>query len=151
MLNVFTKKSIILICIVILLIAMSGIIYAVRFPLIKQLTVYKLLPRPEAFTELYFDNHRSLPALLSDAPQSFRFVIHNNEYKNFKYIYEVTVIDGNQTRLIDKGVVQLSQNAQKTVNETVITSTISAQQQQVMVRIINKRQFINFWVKKALL
>jgi len=74
----------------------------------------------EPLTELYFENHTSLPAyLFLNKPYNFSFTIHNLEYQEVKYGYSVGVYDENETFLyeIDSGEVYLLNNETKTIYE----------------------------------
>ena len=74
----------------------------------------------EPLTELYFENHTSLPANISvNETSNFSFTIHNLEYQKMRYNYDVSVFDENNTLLfkIDSGNAILENNETKTISE----------------------------------
>lgn len=57
----------------------------------NQLKIWKLVPLPEPLTELYFNNHISLPKVYTKgAKYPFSFTIHNIEYQTVDYRYKIT-------------------------------------------------------------
>ena len=105
--------------------------------------------QPETFTELYFENHTSLPSQPKEGEsQSFSFTIHNLEYKTMVYPYSVTVVASGQARLLDEGKVTLNQNGFKTIKESVVLDDLIGRDE-VIVNLVNKKQQIDFWVGGA--
>ena len=77
----------------------------------------KLIPQPEPFTELYFQNASSLPRSVGAMKQiSFSFVISNVEYTTTTYPYEVyfEYPNGRQVNIVS-GNVTLSSNTSTTI------------------------------------
>ncbi len=62
----------------------------------NQLNDWKLLPRPEKLTELYFTYPNNLPSTyVSNQKQVISFTIHNLEYQKMNYRYQI--IESNQS------------------------------------------------------
>ena len=73
-----------------ILFALSSLAYIERASIYKGLDRLKLIPQPEHFTELYFENHSSLPKQsISGKNVSFSFTIHNLEGATTTYPYSV--------------------------------------------------------------
>jgi len=74
----------------------------------------------EPLTELYIENHTSLPFnVFLGKVYNFSFTTHNLEYQDVEYNYTVNAYDVNNTLLaeIDKGSFVLANNESKTINE----------------------------------
>ncbi len=89
-----------------------GFAVNIAAPAIKaQLNDWKLLPRPERLTELYIKDHQTLPSLYTpDVPQSFQFTIHNLEYRQTNYQYQITAAGSNKTIVLQKNSAKLNHN-----------------------------------------
>lgn len=75
----------------------------------------------EPLTELSFEDHTHLPKhLFLNKPYNFSFTVHNLEYQEMRYIYDVSAFDENNTLLfkIDSGEILLANNDTKTTSET---------------------------------
>lgn len=72
----------------------------------------------EPLTELYFEDHTSLPKhIFLDKPYNFSFTVNNLEYQDMKYNYDVSIEYPNKTYEIDSGEIFLSNNESKTIYE----------------------------------
>jgi hypothetical protein len=74
----------------------------------------------EPLTEVYFENHTALPAyLFLDKPYNYSFTIHNLEYQQMRYIYNISAFDENGSLIENMGYgnVYLYNNESKTVYE----------------------------------
>lgn len=74
----------------------------------------------EPLTEVYFENHTSLPAyLFTDKPYNFSFSVHNLEYQQMRYYYNIDAYDENDSLLynIGEGEFILLNNETKTLSE----------------------------------
>lgn len=74
----------------------------------------------EPLTELYFENHTSLPKIIFlNKPYNFSFTVHNLEYQDMRYDYNVSGFDENGTFVydFDSGEIYLSNNETKTIYE----------------------------------
>ncbi|OGI12750.1 hypothetical protein A3K64_04160 [Candidatus Micrarchaeota archaeon RBG_16_36_9] len=87
----------------------GGIVILIAF-----LTVLAFIPLGiEPLTEVYFENHTTLPAyLFLNRPYNFTFTVHNLEYQEMAYNYTVEVYDENDTFLyeLDSGRIYLVNN-----------------------------------------
>jgi hypothetical protein len=117
--------------------------------IINQMNNWKLLPEPETFTELYFDNHLKLPSTVKiNTLQTFSFTIHNEEYKTVTYPYEVYITGSNGQQLIDLKSVTLDQDHYKTIKET-FSVTKPIKREEVIVKLTSLNQQIDFWIGVA--
>ena len=74
----------------------------------------------EPLTELYFENHTSLPKhIFLDKPYNFSFTVHNLEYQDVEYSYNISAFDVNDTFMfeLDSGSIYLVNNETKTIYE----------------------------------
>lgn len=77
----------------------------------------------EPLTELYIENHTSLPVnVFLEKTYNFSFSVRNLEYQDVEYNYTVNAYDVNNTLLfsIDSGSFVLSNNETNTINENYI-------------------------------
>lgn len=75
----------------------------------------------EPLTELYLENHTSLPKnVYLGKTYNFSFTTNNLEYQDVEYEYTIVALDENKNLLfeIDKGKFQLANNESKTINES---------------------------------
>src|SRR3989344_1552895 len=85
--------------------------------IIAQLHAWRLLPEPETLTEAYFEDHLKLPQkVVKGSSYPFRFTIHNLEYKDTLYAYEVTAIEAANKENIASGSVNLKHDEYKTID-----------------------------------
>ncbi len=74
----------------------------------------------EPLTEVYFENHTSLPKyIFPDKPYNYSFSVHNLEYQDMRYDYNVNAFDedGNLLYRMDSGEIYLANNETKTILE----------------------------------
>ena len=102
--------------------------------------------KPETFTELYFENHLSLPSTVTQNQTiTFKFTVHNLEYKTYTYPYTIYLQVNSKKKEIDNGTFTLNQDGYKTIKETyTITQPIT--RAKVDVDLTNKNQDIFFWI-----
>ena len=102
--------------------------------------------KPETFTELYFENHNNLPKTFERGKKyTFRFTIHNLEYQDMNYSYEINAIEGKEKFFIASGSVRLEQDEAKTIEES-FSSDKNYKRVKIEVRLIEKDQAIDFWM-----
>ena len=73
----------------------------------------------EPLTELYIENHTSLPVnVFLNKNYNFSFTTHNLEYQDVEYNYVINAYDVNNTLLfeIDNGTFTLANDESKTLN-----------------------------------
>lgn len=112
----------------------------------KELESLYLLPRPQTFTELYFEKPESLPSsTTSNQPIRFMFIVHNLEAADYRYIYEVSVI-ANTRQVVDSGNALVKNNQYYARGELFYLAK-SPREQKIVVDILNINQSISFWVQ----
>ncbi|MFA6005263.1 MAG: hypothetical protein WC775_02140 [Patescibacteria group bacterium] len=122
-------------------------LYVKQDAIYEQLKVWKLVPLPETFTELYFEDHLKLPTrIIPEEEQTFKFTVHNLEYTDMEYPYTVkaTGADGYQ-QVLQTGTFVLIHDAYITKK---ITYSIGENHDRVKVEVnlVNKKQTIHFWL-----
>lgn len=110
-----------------------------------------LSPRPETFTELYFEDHLKLPKDVTfNTPYQLKFVVHNLEGYNKNYQYIITVSDATRSSLVadlKKGNVNLSNNESKTISETITIPPFFTGRIKVSVQ-LDTNQEVYYWIEK---
>lgn len=75
----------------------------------------------EPLTELYFENHTKLPKyIFLNKDYNFSFSVHNLEYMDMDYSYNIIAQYNNKTEMWDSGNFLLANNQTKTINQTFI-------------------------------
>ncbi len=112
----------------------------------QELVALDLVPKPEKFTELYFNDNTSLPAsATSNQSIRFAFAIHNLEAADYQYTYDV-VVDAHGTRyIVDRGDVLVKNNQYYVKTEQFKLPNLPGRQE-VIVELTNKQQSIDFWI-----
>lgn len=90
--------------------------------LAKQMDEWRLLPRLERVTELYFTDYRQLPASVSPgAQQTVAFTVHNLEHRKTDYRYKLTAMpeDEQTERQLGAGKFTLNHNDSAKIRKTV--------------------------------
>ncbi len=119
------------------------------YPNIKNAVDLATTVKPETFTELYFENHTSLPSkIINKKNNAFKFTIHNLENKNMLYPYEVYTDTNGDKKTIQQSTIFIKNNGFKTIDEnfTIVDSSASARIK-VIINLINENQHIDFWIK----
>jgi hypothetical protein len=115
-------------------------------PSVKEAVILATTVKLETFTELYFEDHLSLPNEVTLFKENnFKFTIHNLENKDMEYPYEVYIDVNREKQMIDKSSVLIKNNEYKTITE-YFTITVPMQRVKVVVNLINKNQQIHFWM-----
>jgi hypothetical protein len=115
-----------------------GFIVVECVPSVKEALILATTVKPETFTELYFENHLSLPSKIAYYKENdFKFTIHNLENKDMEYPYEVYMDINGEKQMIDKSSILIKNNEYKTITED-FTITIPMQRVKVVVNLINK-------------
>ena len=115
-------------------------------PSVKEAFILATTKKPETFTELYFEDHLSLPNKVTFFKENnFKFTIHNLENKDMIYIYEVYIDVNREKQIIDKNSVLIKNNEYKTITED-FTITVPTQRVKAVVNLISKNQQIHFWM-----
>jgi hypothetical protein len=77
----------------------------------------------EPLTEVYFENHTKLPVFLFlDKPYNYSFTVHNLEYQNMRYVYNIDAYNeaGELLYNMDQGEFTLLNNESKTIEEQFV-------------------------------
>ncbi|HUD11144.1 MAG TPA: hypothetical protein VMS08_01935 [Candidatus Saccharimonadia bacterium] len=115
----------------------SQVVYA-------QLESWKLIPTPQHFTELYFENNQSLPTTIPTKPVAFDFAIGDHDGQLVTYPYEVVITtQSGVTSEVDAGQVALpdGQTASIPVLLTLPKGTTTAE---IYVELPDQKQVIDF-------
>jgi hypothetical protein len=119
-------------------------------PAIMNMITLATTVKAETFTELYFEDHTNLPKDTNlYEEKTFKFTVHNLEYKTMTYPYEVYIDFEGEKQMIDEGSISLKQNQYKTIEESYLL-TYPTQRVKIIVNLINKNQQIDFWIGEAL-
>ena len=123
-----------------------GFIIVECVPSLKEVLILATTVKPETFTELYFENHLSLPDKVTLFKENnFKFTIHNLENKDMEYPYEVYIDVNREKQMIDKSSVLIKNNEYKTISEE-FTITIPIKRVKVAINLISKNQQMHFWM-----
>ena len=123
-----------------------GFLVVEYIPSVKEAVILATTVKPETFTELYFEDHLSLPNKVTLFKENnFKFTIHNLENKDMEYPYEVYIDVNGEKQMIDKSSVLIKNNEYKTITED-FTITVPMQRVKVVVNLISKNQPIHFWM-----
>ena len=115
-------------------------------PSVKEALILATTVKPETFTELYLEDHLSLPNKVTLFKENnFKFTIHNLENKDMEYPYEIYIDVDGEKQMIDKSSVLIKNNEYKTITED-FTITVPTQRVKVVVNLISKNQPIHFWM-----
>lgn len=102
-------------------------------------------PQPENVTELYFEDHLSLPNRI--APHTtypFHFTIHNATDKDQDYQYEMSAqVDGERV-IWDKSSVNIGKGETQTIEEQFATAESVPRQTKITIQLLNTDQHIDF-------
>ena len=125
-----------------------GFIVVECVPSVKEAFILATTKKPETFTELYFEDHLSLPKKVTLFKENnFKFTIHNLENKDMVYIYEVYIDLNREKQMIDKNSVIIKNNEYKTISED-FAITVPTQRVKVVINLIGKNQQIHFWMEE---
>ena len=116
-------------------------------PSIKNAIILATTKKPETFTELYFEDHINLPKTITRWKQySFTFTIHNFEYQDMDYSYEVYLSRDDQKIKLDEGKINLK--ADEFTSVDVNFGPLQNFRSKIVVELTNKNQSIHFWMEE---
>jgi hypothetical protein len=102
--------------------------------------------KPETLTELYFENHASLPKTIErHTNYSFTFTIHNLEYKAMQYPYVVYLEANNKKIVLDEGLVSLKDGGYTSITEEF--GPLKLVRMKITVELAGRNQPISFWME----
>ena len=117
-------------------------------PSVKEALILATTVKPETFTELYFEDHPSLPnKIVLYEKNSFEFTINNLENKDMDYSYEVYIDMNGEKQVIDASSVLIKSDEYKTIT-VEYTITTPVQRVKVIVNLVGKNQQIHFWMEE---
>jgi hypothetical protein len=120
---------------------------ASNVPSIRNAVILATTVKPEAFTELYFEDHSNLPKTIEKYKEySFSFTIHNLEHKEVEYLYIVYLQRDSEKTILDSGRLNLQNDEYK--SQQVDFGPLENLRAQIVVEITNKNQQIDFWMEK---
>ena len=147
LLRMLKKYSYISVLVIVLVLVFTAFIN--KKIIVTQLNDWQLLPQPERFTELYFEDHLNLPqSVIAGEEMEFKVIVHNLEYRRFEYDYEVTVDKPKTATRVNTDNFSLDHDKYKIISMRfpleLDESTTSAKTK-VEVKLLNKNQSIHFW------
>jgi hypothetical protein len=117
-------------------------------PSVKETFILATTKIPETFTELYFEDHLTLPKEITLFKENnFAFTIHNIENRDMQYPYEVYIEVNGERQLIANGSVLIKNDEYMTIAQSFIITT-PMQRVKIVVNLIDKNQQINFWMEE---
>jgi hypothetical protein len=134
--------------------AVLAVVFVASLAVINQSAIYnqlndwKLLPQPEGTTELYFNEHLSLPNKYTPGDKyNVSFTVHSVEYKSQTYTYEIIQKDdtNNSTHVLNKGNFSLENNQYES-RLAPITYVESGERSSIIINLLNKNQTILYHV-----
>ena len=123
------------------------VLYQHKDAMYGQLDRWRLMPRGEHFTELYFDNHTALPKkVASGEAVSFSFIVHNLEGESMVYPYNIYFKDQNG-RVVDmeEKSVTLADGESRTIKESY-SPAVTEDKGGIFVELPQKKQEIHFLI-----
>jgi hypothetical protein len=117
------------------------------FPSVRETVALATTVKPETFTELYLENHLTLPKeTIIKKAETFSFTIHNLEYKTMTYPYEVYIQDtAGRKEVLIKDIVKLKHDEKKTI-PVYYELLQPIKRAKVVVNLTAKQQEIHFWI-----
>jgi len=126
----------------------AGVLFLVKNNSVKEALILATSVKPETYTELYFENHLSLPNKVTlFKKNNFKFMIHNLEGKDTEYPYEVYIDINGEEKTVCTDSVFLKNTEYKTI-PVDFTITMRIQRAEVVVNLIDKNQQISFWIEE---
>jgi uncharacterized membrane protein len=143
-----TSKALLAILAICVLIALISLFHQQIY---SQLNAWKLLPRPEKLTELYFTHPNDLPSTYAPGQsQAISFTVHNIEYQTMTYRYKIveTSQDGSRTKTIKTGNFTLQQNQYKSITKTVPLANLGARVK-LTTALPTVHESIDYWLNRT--
>jgi hypothetical protein len=123
------------------------LVLASNVPGIRNAVTLATTEKPEAFTELYFEDHGNLPKTIEKYKEySFSFTIHNLESKDMAYSYIVYLQRDSERTILDSGGFGLQNDEYRSQREDF--GPLENLRTRVVVEITNKNQQIDFWMEE---
>jgi hypothetical protein len=123
-----------------------GAFQLVKYNSVKKAIILATTREQQTFTELYFENHLSLPGKVTLFEENnFKFTIHNLENKDMEYPYEVYIDTNGEKQVISTDSVLIEDNGYETISVD-FTITIPIPRSRVVVNLIDKNEQVFFWI-----
>ncbi len=105
----------------------------------------------EPLTEVYFENHTSLPGnIFLNRNYNFTFTVHNLEYREMNYAYDMNIEYGNKSGTVNSGSFVLENNGSISFTKSFsFTEPFNRAKIQTVVKKDNNETIdIHFWVNE---
>ena len=112
--------------------------------IIVLVTLILFKPEKENFTQLYFNDHQSLPEY-SQNSYNLSFTIDNHENQDYNYTYVITSIENNNKIVLDKEIIYIKDKENISITKNLKFNVDNITMLQVSLE--NKSQEIHFWVR----
>jgi hypothetical protein len=91
-------------------------------PIKQQLDTWRLLPRHERVSELYFADTKLPTVLPPGGEQTIRFTVHNLEFQTTGYQYDIVVKtpDGSAKQVLADGAFMIGHDHSQTISRAII-------------------------------
>jgi hypothetical protein len=119
-----------------------------RSALARQLNDLQLVPQPERYTELYFENHQQLPVLVKPGDkQDLPFTVHNREHNTITYSYKVMagITEETDGYVLGEGTITLAHDSSQTLHPTISVPPLG---QRIAIKVALQYQGIAFGDKR---
>ena len=126
-----------------------------------QLNAWKVLPRPERFSELYFTDYARLPITFAPGRlQTVGFGVHNLEHDTIQYRYTIVAQAAGKKKLLADGQLTLAHDGTQTISRR-ITVPLLDDRTEVQVQLqysgipfgheaaSMETQTIHYWINRA--
>ncbi len=133
---------------VVCLAVLAGLTYHEKTALAEWMYRYDLLPKPEFFTELYFNTYPKFKDIVTNGQQiSFSFTIANHEESEQTYTYEVWFrASANNEIKIAKGDADISPGESQTIKINYTFEQFGLSKSSIVVRIPESGREIHFFL-----
>jgi hypothetical protein len=116
-----SKKLFYWVVICCLIVLCSGIFVFSKPALASRLEAWKILPRPERFTELYFAIPEQLPStFMSARSQPVSFTVHNLEEQKTIYGYRIVAKASSKQQVLAHGQFALAHGESKNITRPIL-------------------------------
>lgn len=136
--------------------------FSQRQAIYDQLYNWKLIPRPERLTELYFTDHTKLPTTYTvSEKQTINFKVHNLEYRDTEYKYAITLEgkDGEVQRVINGSPFTLKHDEYRGITQDIVLEDLGPRSKVAVTLTYDgiafgednpspQTQSIHYWVKR---
>ena len=114
-----------------------------------------LLPRVDAYTELYLSGVAPPPTAVGGTRITFGFTVHNVEHRGTTYRWEAVAVQAGVTTPLDHGVIEVPDNEHIEVQVggvmPVVDHTVGNTPAPVLIRVdlLDQHQFVQFFVQPS--